>query len=107
MANTGRAMFKTELNEITTGSKKIKKKKNTKEILQNLYNSRQNIIDLLNNNSRIKSEAIYEANRKATGTRLKILTPRQMLQRLPIALAQVKTGKNSNCLFFVSIKTSH
>ena len=26
MANTGRAMFKTELNEITTGSKKIKKK---------------------------------------------------------------------------------
>ena len=100
-------MFKTELNEITTGSKKIKKKKNTKEILQNLYNSRQNIIDLLNNNSRIKSEAIYEANRKATGTRLKIPTPKQMLQRLPIALAQVKTGKNSNCLFFVSIKTSH
>ena len=27
MASTGRAMFKTELNEITTGSKKIKKKK--------------------------------------------------------------------------------
>ena len=30
MASTGRAMFKTELNEITTGSKKIKKKKKYK-----------------------------------------------------------------------------
>ena len=29
------------------------------------------------------------------GTRLKILTPKQMLQRLPIALAQVKAGNNS------------
>ena len=26
---------------------------------------------------------------------LKILTPKQMLQRLPIALAQVKAGNNS------------
>ena len=29
---------------------------------------------------------------------LKILTPRQMLQRLPIALAQVKTNNNSKNL---------
>ena len=28
----------------------------------------------------------------------KILTPKQMLQRLPIALAQVKAGNNSECL---------
>ena len=33
---------------------------------------------------------------KATG--LKILTPKQMLQRLPIALAQVKAGNNSESL---------
>ena len=33
---------------------------------------------------------------KATnGTGLRILTPKQMLQRLPIALAQVKAGNNS------------
>ena len=32
------------------------------------------------------------------GTRLKILTPKQMLQRLPIALAQIKTGNNSESL---------
>ena len=29
---------------------------------------------------------------------LKILTPKQMLQRLPIALAQVKAGNNSENL---------
>ena len=32
------------------------------------------------------------------GTGLKILTPKQMLQRLPIALAQVKAGNNSENL---------
>ena len=43
---------------------------------------------------------------KSTGTglfdtdnsKLKILTPKQMLQRLPIALAQVKAGNNSENL---------
>ena len=33
-----------------------------------------------------------------TGTGLKILTSKQMLQRLPIALAQVKAGNNSEDL---------
>ena len=43
------------------------------------------------------SEAKTKA--KATkGTGLKILTPKQMLQRLPIALAQVKAGNNSESL---------
>ena len=32
------------------------------------------------------------------GTELKILTPKQMFQRLPIALAQVKAGNNSESL---------
>ena len=40
-----------------------------------------------------------EAKAKATkATGLKILTPKQMLQRLPIALAQVKAGNNSEIL---------
>ena len=40
-----------------------------------------------------------EAKTKATkGTALKILTPKQMLQRLPIALTQVKAGNNSESL---------
>ena len=32
------------------------------------------------------------------GTGFKILTPKQMLKRLPIALAQVKAGNNSESL---------
>ena len=53
-------------------------------------------------------DAGYKAKQNKTEeTGLKILTPRQMLQRLPIALAQVKAGNKANCLFFVSVKTNH
>ena len=38
------------------------------------------------------SEAKHESSK---GTGLKILTPKKMLQKLPIALAQVKAGNNS------------
>ena len=39
---------------------------------------------------------IFEAKRKANkGKELKILTPQKMLQRILIALAQVKAGNNS------------
>ena len=45
------------------------------------------------------SEAKYKAKVKGKkGTGLKILTPKQMLQRLPMALAQVKAGNNSESL---------
>ena len=42
---------------------------------------------------------ILEAKHEATKvTELKIVTPKQMLQRLPIALAQVKADNNSENL---------
>ena len=45
------------------------------------------------------SDANYNAKQNKTeGTGLKILSPKQMLQRLPIALAQVKVGNNSESL---------
>ena len=45
------------------------------------------------------SDANYDARQNETkGTGLKILIPKQMLQRLPIALAQVKAGNNSEIL---------
>ena len=39
---------------------------------------------------------ILEAKKKAAtkGEGLKILTPKQMIQRLPVALAQIKAGSN-------------
>ena len=49
--------------------------------------------------NKIRSEAIYKSKQNETKeTGLKILSPKQMLQRLPIALAQVKAGNNSEIL---------
>ena len=43
--------------------------------------------------------AAYKSKQNKTEEKgLKILTPKQMLQRLPIALAQVKAGNNSEIL---------
>ena len=39
-----------------------------------------------------------ETSSKEKGTGFKILTPKQMLQRLPIALEKIKTGNNSEIL---------
>ena len=44
------------------------------------------------------SEGANEMSRVNASDRLKILTPNQMLKRLPIALAQVKAGNNSENL---------
>ena len=43
-------------------------------------------------------EARNLAIEEQEGTGLKILTPNQMLKRLPIALAQIETGNNSESL---------
>ena len=44
-------------------------------------------------------DAAYKSKQNKTeGKGLKILTPKQMLQRFPIALAQVKAGNNSKSL---------
>ena len=63
-----------------------------------LYKARNEAIKCYDDYSSMMSEAKYRATK---GTGLKILTPKQMLQRLPIALAQVKAGNNSESLFFV------
>ena len=46
---------------------------------------------LYNNYAKIISEAVYRTKQR---TILKILTPQQKLQRLPIALAEVKASNN-------------
>ena len=52
-------------------------------------------IDLFTYYTKIRSEAMYETK---IGKAIKILTPRQMLERLPIALSQVKAANNSGSL---------
>ena len=60
-----------------------------------LYKARSEAIKFHDDYSLMMSEANYKATK---GTGLKILTPKQMLQRLPIAVAQVKAGNNSESL---------
>ena len=48
---------------------------------------------------KIRSEALYKSKQNETkGKGLTILTPKQMIQRLPITLAQVIAGNNSENL---------
>ena len=78
-----------------------------------LYKSQEAVIKLFNNYSSIVSEAKYKtihgkqipnmsarvARGKVFGnSNLTILSPKKMLQRLPIALAQVKAGNTSEKL---------
>ena len=48
--------------------------------------------------SDLESEESPEQRRNQRGQGLKILTPNQMLSRLPISLAQLKAGNNSEKL---------
>ena len=50
---------------------------------------------MFNNYAKNMSRNIYESKQ---GKGLKILTPNKMLQRLPIALAQIKAGNNSKTI---------
>ena len=50
---------------------------------------------MFNNYAKNMSKSIYESKQ---GTGLKILTPKKKLQRLPIALAQIRAGNNSGSL---------
>ena len=103
MAEEDQEKSKREFRRIKSGNPKHKSEMQLYAIrkVKNLYDSRQKTIDLFNNYSKIKFESIYRSKHdEIKGKVLKILIHKQMLQRLPIALAQ-------NCLFFVSIETNH
>ena len=51
---------------------------------------------MLNDYTKNMSRNIYDSKQEGTG--LKILIPKQMLQRLLISLAQIKAGNNSQSL---------
>ena len=63
---------------------------------ETLYKARSEAIKFYDDYSLMMSEAKTKVTK---GTGLKILTPKQMLQRLPMALAQVKAGNNSESLW--------
>ena len=103
--------FNKQLNFIRRGNKNQGQRQALNNI-NNLYNARDIAIKFIED----YGSMILEAKKvvKQGGTGLKILTPNQMLKRLPIALAQIKTGNNSESLlneirqiFFVSMKRNY
>ena len=77
MAEKDQEKFKREFGQIKSGNPKHKSDMQLYAIknIKNLYDSRQKIIDLFNNYSKIKSESIYRWQHYETkGTGLKILT---------------------------------
>ena len=83
------------LNIIRIGNKNA----NQKKVLANpniLYIARNSAIKFIQDYGSMILEAKRLAKPKGTG--LKILTPNQMLKRLPIALVQIKAGNNSESL---------
>ena len=89
--------FKPNINDIKKGNKKYRSKeqKNALYNIEMLYAARNSVIELFDDYTSMISEAKPKATK---GTGLKILTPKQMLQRLPISLAQVKADNNSDDL---------
>ena len=61
------------------------------------YNVRNSAIKFIEDYSSMILEA-KKMTKEQEGTGLRILTPNQMLKRLPIALAQIKAGNNSESL---------
>ena len=84
-----------ELKEIVKGNKESETQKSAINNIKTLYESREKVIEFFSDYSRIVSEVKYKTK---YGEGLKILTPKQMLQRLLIALAQVKAGNISENL---------
>ena len=86
--------FRKKLSNIKIGKKTDKQQ----EVINNLnkfYNGRQEVINFFSDCIEMLSDANYNARQNETkGMELKILSPKQMLQRLPIALPQVKVGNN-------------
>ena len=89
--------FKSYLGEIKPGNNKRKSKgqKNALYNIETLYKVRNEAIKFYDDYSLIMSEGKIKATK---GTGFKIFTPKQMLQRLPIALVQVKAANNSESL---------
>ena len=102
-AKVNQKYFKSDINEIVKGRYQLEDQKSAIKNITTLYESREKVIRLLNNYSKIASMAKYrsiygDGLPSDLDTRLKILTPKQMLQRLPIELAQLKRGKTSENL---------
>ena len=95
-AKTEQQNYLEYLNVIRKGNKNAEQRKTLANINM-FYNARNDAIKFIEDYGSMILEAKKLA-REQEGTGLKMLTPNQMLKRLPIALAQVKAGNNSESL---------
>ena len=72
--------------------------KTTLSNIENHFNARESTIKFIEDYGSMILEAKKLAREDQKGEGIKILTPNQMIKRLPIALAQVKAGNNSESL---------
>ena len=90
--------FLNKLSNIKIGKKSLEQKKVINN-LEKFYNSRREVLNFFRDYVEILSHANYDGRKnKTAGKGLKILTPKQILQRLPIALAEINDGNNSESL---------
>ena len=90
--------FLKKLNEIKMGNKTIEQRE-TINNLEKFYKYREEAINFFRDYIDMLSDANYDARKNETdGKGLRILIPKQMLRRLPITLAPVKAGNNSENL---------
>ena len=91
-----------------TKSQDSKKKQKKHDILKNLYTifeGRERVLHAFESKLlpiKTKCTGYIDFNRSS----LKILTPKKMLQRLPIALAQIKVVNNSESLIVYTLYQS-
>ena len=82
--------------------KNPEKKQQQEDVLKNLHNlfeARERVLNAFDTKILpIKFEGTGFSDKVSDHSNLKILTPKQMVQRLPIALAQVKAGNTSENL---------
>ena len=89
--------FHKYLNIIRIGNKNDNQKRTLANINM-FFNARDNAIRFIEDYGSMILEAKRLAKVEQVSKGLKMLTPNQMLKRLPIALAQVKAGNNSESL---------
>ena len=90
--------FLKKLNEVKMGNKTIEQRE-TISNLEKFYKYREEAINFFRDYIDMLSDANYDARKnEIDGKDLRILTPKQMLRRLPITLAPVKAGNNSENL---------
>ena len=90
-ADKNQMEFKSKLSHIRIGGEKSDKQENEIRNTANLYHARKEVIKLFKGYPTMMPNARYDATHEKE---IKIIIPKRILQRLPIALAQAdKTSK--------------